>query len=186
MKVLVGLGNPGPEYVFTRHNVGFMLADMIKERKGCSPWKGERLYLYSRCPDFSIVKPTTFMNLSGQAFPYFMRELGASIEDIIVAYDDIWLPLGRIRIRKSGSDGGHNGVKSIIEALGREDFARIRIGIGPKLQGMRLAEYVLSEFSDDELKILYDVLSMASEAFEVIIKDGIDKAMSLFNSKEVT
>ncbi len=185
MRVLVGLGNPGPEYVFTRHNTGFMLADMIHEKKECSPWKGEHLYMYSICKDFHIVKPLTFMNLSGQAFPYFMRKLKAKPSDIIVAYDDVALPLGKIRIRKGGSDGGHNGMKSIIDVLGTEDIARMRIGIGPKPQEMRLAEYVLSEFTDEELVVLHKVLTTACEAFEVIIKDGIDKAMSLYNQKEV-
>ena len=185
MRILVGLGNPGAQYTFTRHNAGFMMVDFIKERKGCSPWKGERLFVYSLCDTFALVKPLTFMNLSGQAFPHIMKTLNSSLEDIIVAHDDVWIPLGRIRIRKNGSDGGHNGVKSIIDELGRKDFSRIRIGIGPKPSDVPLFKYVLDEFSDDELRVLYKVLNMSLEAFEVIIEDGIDKAMSMFNSKEV-
>ncbi|MCD6449815.1 MAG: aminoacyl-tRNA hydrolase [Thermotogaceae bacterium] len=185
MYCLVGLGNPGAQYVFTRHNVGFILVDYIQNECRCSPWEGERLYIYSKCTDFILIKPTTYMNLSGEAFPYFMRKFNLKIEDMIVAYDDIWLPLGKIRIRKKGSDGGHNGIKSIIDVLETENCKRIRIGIGPKPAGMRLAEFVLGEFSDEELSKLYKVITAAKEAFEVIINDGIDKAMSMYNSKEV-
>jgi len=182
---LVGLGNPGAQYLFTRHNAGFMFVDYLQDKCGCSPWQGERLYMYSQCDNFILVKPLTYMNLSGEAFPYFMRKFYLKTDDLVVAYDDIWLPLGKIRIRKSGSDGGHNGIKSIINTLQTENFKRIRIGIGPKPPGMRLAEFVLSEFSDEELAKLYKVITMAKEAFEVIIKEGIDKAMSIYNSKEV-
>lgn len=185
MYCLVGLGNPGAQYVFTRHNAGFILVDYIQNKCNCSPWQGEQLYVYSKCENSILIKPLTYMNLSGEAFPYFMRKFSLKLGDIIVAYDDIWLPLGKIRIRKKGSDGGHNGIKSVIDVLQTEEFNRIRIGIGPKPTEIRMAEFVLSEFSDEELSKLYKVITMAKEAFEVIIKDGIDKAMSLYNSKEV-
>jgi len=182
---LVGLGNPGAQYVFTRHNVGYMFADFLQDKYECSPWRGERFYMYSCCAHFLIVKPLTYMNLSGEAFPYFMKKFSLNTEDLVVAYDDVWLPLGKIRIRKSGSDGGHNGLKSIISTLQTKNFKRIRIGIGPKPPEIRLAKFVLSEFSDEELAKLYKVITMAKDAFEVIIKEGIDKAMSVYNSKEV-
>ncbi len=185
MKVVVGLGNPGSKYVFTRHNAGYLFLDYLSEKMKCSPWIGERFYMYSECDNLHLVKPSTYMNLSGSAFPYILRDFSADVPDILVVYDDVSLPLGRIRIRKGGSDGGHNGIKSIISVLERTDFPRLRIGIGPKPTGVDLAEYVLSEFSDEELEKLYKVFAMAYEALSVIIKEGIDKAMSLFNSKEV-
>ena len=183
--VVVGLGNPGPEYVFTRHNAGFLFVDHARERFGCSPFRGEHLYYVSSCERFHLVKPTTFMNLSGTAFPRIMKDLNATVEDLLVVVDDVSLPLGRIRIRKRGSDGGHNGLKSIINILQTKDFARMRIGIGPKPEGVSLKDFVLSEFTDEELRLLYRVLDMAVDALRVIIEDGIEKAMSLFNSKEV-
>ncbi len=186
MKAVVGLGNPGPEYTFTRHNAGFLLVDHLREKMGCSPFKGERLYYYSECSDVLLFKPATFMNLSGSAFPHILSDFSLDISEILVAYDDVSIPLGRIRIRKRGSDGGHNGVKSIIYTLQTRDFPRMRIGIGPKPQGVPLADYVLSEFDDDELRILYRVFDLAEGAVRVIIKEGIEKAMSLFNSKEVS
>ena len=183
--VVVGLGNPGPEYVFTRHNAGFLFVDHVREKLGCSPFEGEHLYYVSKCEKLYLVKPTTFMNLSGSAFPKIMKDLNATVEDLLVVVDDVSLPLGRIRIRKKGSDGGHNGLKSIISVLQTKDFARMRIGIGPKPEGVPLRDFVLSEFTDEELRLLYKVLDMAVGALRVIIEGGIDKAMSLFNSKEV-
>ncbi len=185
MKVVIGLGNPGSRYVFTRHNAGYLFLDYVSEKMECSPWSGERFYMYSSCENLFLAKPSTYMNLSGSAFPYILRDFSADVHEILVVYDDVSLPLGKIRIRKSGSDGGHNGVKSIISVLERTDFPRMRIGIGLKPKGVDLASYVLSEFSDEELEKLYKVFSMAYDALLVIIKDGMDKAMSLFNSKEV-
>ena len=180
-----GLGNPGPVYGFTRPNAGGLFVDHAREKLGCSPFKGEHLYYFSKCESLYLVKPTTFMNLSGTAFPKIMRDLNATVEDLLVVVDDVSLPLGRIRIRKRGSDGGHNGLKSIINILQTKDFARMRIGIGPKPEGVSLKDFVLSEFTDEELRLLYKVLDIAVDALRVIIEDGIEKAMSLFNSKEV-
>ncbi len=188
MKALIGLGNPGPEYVFTRHNAGFLFLDFLCSEKMCESWKDEGYYLSSVVfleDEISLFKPTTYMNLSGIAVEKILKSRGMKPYDVLIVYDDVSLPLGRIRIRKSGSDGGHNGVRSIINAVGTQDFPRLRIGIGPKPEGMKLADYVLSEFDDDELKILYKVFEFVLEAIEVIIKDGIDKAMSLYNSVEV-
>jgi len=123
------------------------------------------------------------MNLSGEIFPEVLYSFNVEkVSDIIVVYDDISIPLGSLRIRKKGSDGGHNGMKSIINALGTQDIPRMRIGIGPKPFTIGTTDYVLSEFTDDELETIFSVLNRAIEAFEVILKDGIDKAMSLYNS----
>lgn len=121
------------------------------------------------------------MNLSGEIFSHLNKE---DFSDIIVVYDDVNLPLGKIRIRKSGSSGGHNGIKSLISYLG-EDFKRIRIGIGPIPENVNLVDFVLGEFEEDELKVLDKVLDLSIDALYTIFKDGIDKAMSLYNSQEV-
>ncbi len=185
MRILVGLGNPGAQYLFTRHNVGYMCVDYIQEKRGCSRWKREHLSLYSTCGNSILVKPTTYMNLSGEALPKIFEKFKCSAEDLIVIYDDVALPLGKIRIRKKGSDGGHNGIKSIINVLGTEYFIRIRVGIGPKPDGIDLASYVLSEFTQEELEKLYKVLHIVYEAAGCIIEEGVDKAMSIYNAKEV-
>ncbi|MBB6062408.1 PTH1 family peptidyl-tRNA hydrolase [Thermosipho japonicus] len=131
--------------------------------------------------DILFVKPLTYMNLSGEIFNHLNKE---DFSDIIVIYDDVNLPLGKIRIRKSGSSGGHNGIKSLINYLG-EDFKRIRVGIGPIPKDINLVDFVLGEFQENELKILDKVLNLSVDALYTIFKDGIDKAMSLYNSQEV-
>ncbi len=185
MRVVIGLGNPGNQYVFTRHNTGYLFVDYVEEKMNCSPFQGERFYMFSSCGKVILVKPSTYMNLSGSAFPYVLRDFSVHTSDILVVYDDVSISLGKIRIRKGGSDGGHNGIKSVISVLETADFPRMRIGIGPKPNNEDLASYVLSEFSDRELEKLYRVFDMAYEALLVIIEDGIEKAMSLFNSREV-
>ncbi|WP_184619350.1 aminoacyl-tRNA hydrolase [Thermosipho japonicus] len=180
MYLVVGLGNPGPRYAFTRHNVGFMFIDRI-----CNNLKKQNNYEYCQKTlfgkDILFVKPLTYMNLSGEIFNHLNKE---DFSDIIVIYDDVNLPLGKIRIRKSGSSGGHNGIKSLINYLG-EDFKRIRVGIGPIPKDINLVDFVLGEFQENELKILDKVLNLSVDALYTIFKDGIDKAMSLYNSQEV-
>lgn len=125
------------------------------------------------------------MNLSGVAMPYIMRFFRVNVDDIIVVYDDVSLKLGKIRIRKKGSDGGHNGMKSIIQALGTQEIKRIRIGIGEKPEGMNLVDFVLGEFSEEEFKVLQKVFELSRNALVTILNEGIDKAMSVYNSLEV-
>ncbi len=186
---MVGLGNPGPSYTFNRHNAGFLFLDHLCFKKGCDAWRDMGSHLRSSVEisekRLFLIKPTTYMNLSGRAVAELVKREGARVEEIMVVYDDVSLPLGRLRIRRGGSDGGHNGMRSIINALETEDVARMRIGIGPKPNGIELAEYVLSDFSDEEMRILNEVFDVAIEALEVIIKHGMDKAMSLYNSTEV-
>ena len=189
MRYVVGLGNPGPSYTFNRHNAGFLFLDHLCFKKRCDAWRDMGSHLRSSVEisekRLFLIKPTTYMNLSGRAVAELVKREGARVEEIMVVYDDVSLPLGRLRIRRGGSDGGHNGMRSIINALETEDVARMRIGIGPKPNGIELAEYVLSDFSDEEMRILNEVFDVAIEALEVIIKHGMDKAMSLYNSTEV-
>ncbi|MEN3042505.1 MAG: aminoacyl-tRNA hydrolase [Fervidobacterium sp.] len=175
--ILIGLGNPGEKYENTRHNVGFMVLDKISKN-----WKKGPNYLYSDvqiCGEkVKLIKPMTYMNLSGEVFKYLPHD------GIIVVYDDLDIPLGKIRIRKEGSAGGHNGIKSIISYIGK-DFPRIRVGIGPKPDNIDAADFVLSAFSKEEFIVLNDVVKLCIEAIEFILKEGIDKAMSKYNSLQI-
>ncbi|MDN5337654.1 MAG: peptidyl-tRNA hydrolase, family [Thermotogaceae bacterium] len=187
--MLVGLGNPGPRYAFTRHNVGFMVIDEIL--------KGHRSDYIQRNKSYDLgkitideeslffLKPLTFMNLSGTVLPEVLNILKINYTEILVIYDDIALPLGKIRIRKNGSSGGHNGIKSVIQYLGTQDFARLRIGIGPKPEGITLTDFVLGEFTEEEFDILKKVLKISVEAIECILHNGFEEAMRVYNSFEL-
>ncbi len=177
--VVVGLGNPGSRYVLTRHNVGFLFIDeFLRKYRLTQIAKREKYISYVVQAEgliFQLIRPLTFMNLSGQIF----RELQVDVPPLIV-HDDIDLPLGRIRIRPGGSSGGHKGVKSIIESLGTEEIPRIRIGIGPKLTDA--VEFVLGRFTNDELKIMDKIINLCVEATITIAKEGIKTAMNKYNS----
>jgi len=186
MKAIIGLGNPGREYAGTRHNVGFdavtALADKydlrIKDRKfkalvSDGIIEGQRIIL---------VHPQTYMNLSGESVKAVADYYRLEPEDLIIVCDDINLDIGRLRIRKKGSAGGHNGLKSIISELGTDAFPRIRIGVGGKPEGWDLAKHVLGRFSEDDDKIIRDMLKEAAGALETWLKDGIDMAMNRYNS----
>ncbi|WP_448516588.1 aminoacyl-tRNA hydrolase [Pseudothermotoga sp.] len=186
MHYIVGLGNPGPRYASNRHNVGFMFLDRYVQRVGCgSNFVRETNYELLECGEVRLVRPLTYMNVSGLAVGTLVAKYGVLVDDIIVVYDDVDLPLGRIRIRRKGSAGGHNGLKSIIENLKTDRFVRIRIGIGPKPEGVDLAQFVLSDFSVQELSVLDKVLDVAVQAVQTILSEGVQKAMSLYNSVEV-
>lgn len=185
MKLIVGLGNPGRAYAHTRHNVGFDVVDMLARRRktkvlgrqcralvGSFDAGGERVLL---------AKPQTFMNESGSAVSALVDRYGIRPEDLIVVYDDMDLPPGRIRIRKKGSSGGHRGMNSIIRSLGTTDFPRLRIGIG---HGDEAVEHVLSRFSRKELALVRPALERAVDALEMIIKDGIEAAMNVYNRED--
>ncbi len=181
----VGLGNPGTEYAFTRHNVGFMVADKLIAHWQAKE-KGSRKGLYQSYETFvggrkvQIVKPLTFMNLSGKAVQSICSMYKCQPTQFIVIYDDVALPFGKIRLRKQGSAGGHNGIKSIIEAIG-QDFPRIRIGIGDERNGKDLSGHVLSKFSKDEEQELGLLLDKLPEIAETLLKDGINVAMNIVN-----
>ena len=186
-KVIIGLGNPGPRYVFTRHNVGFLSIDRFYEiNRKFIDFKevSGRTFEGYESSKYLLIKPTTFMNLSGQVFGELSRKYGRiRSTDIILIYDDVSLDFGKIRIRKTGSAGGHNGVKSIISVLGTQDFLRIKIGVDKKPEYMKLADYVLSQFKDDELSVMNKVLDPVSEAIEMLLDNKIDNAMNKYNGE---
>jgi peptidyl-tRNA hydrolase, PTH1 family len=155
MKLIIGLGNPGKEYQLTRHNIGFLVLDRWASRRGLI-FQKDSDYDFIRWKNNIIIKPTTYMNCSGLAISKLLRKY-KNIEDIFVIADDIYLPFGEIRIREKGGDGGHNGLKSIIEVLNSQEFKRMRIGIQePKDKNIK--EYVLSDFSEEETKTLEKLL----------------------------
>ncbi len=192
--LIVGLGNPGAKYKSTRHNIGFMAVDYLAEANGIrftkdtfkSQW-GSAVILGR---ELILAKPVTFMNLSGVAVRSLSDYFHIEPKDIVVIYDDIDLEFGILRIRAKGGSGGHKGMESIIEHLGTKDFPRIRLGIGrPEMQGqgsrvkgqVEVADYVLSNFKPDEKDVLKQMLDRTNEAVDVILKDGVEKAMNKFN-----
>ena len=185
MKLIAGLGNIGTKYTFTRHNAGFMLADSIALNNNLNFKENTRLKCLmtnyrNGSDDYLIIKPTTFMNLSGEAVRAVSDYYKISIEDIIVVYDDLALPIGKIRFRANGSDGGHNGIKSVIQHLGTENFARLKIGIGPQ-SNLPSEVFVLQNFSQDELEILKNTLVTAKQGLACFFSEGISAAQNKFN-----
>ena len=185
MKLIVGLGNIGQKYTFTRHNVGFMLADSIAINNNLEFRENSRLKclmtnLRNGVDDYLIIKPTTFMNLSGEAVRAVMDYYKIQVEDVLIVYDDLSLELGKIRFRPNGSDGGHNGIKSIIKHLGTQNIARLKIGIGPQ-PNLPSEVFVLQNFSKEELENLKPVLSRAKDGIACYFKDGISIAQNKFN-----
>jgi len=191
MKLIVGLGNPGKTYAHNRHNVGFRCLNYLarfhsirldhrqcRARVGLSEMQGEQLLL---------AKPGTFMNLSGESVACLVHKHDIPLSDLLVIYDDLDLPLGKIRLRQSGGSGGHKGMNSIISALGSEDFPRIRVGIGrPRAEEQSINEeaivnYVLSDFSPPEEAIIKPVIVKVSEAIDCFLTQGTEAAMSKFN-----
>jgi PTH1 family peptidyl-tRNA hydrolase len=183
--LIIGLGNPGPRYEATRHNVGFMLVDRLTQVYGieCDTpgWKSRwgRGEIAGR--EVVLVKPETFMNASGEAVAWFAGALSLGAANLLVAYDDTDLPLGRIRVKARGGSGGHRGMESIIDVLGTSDFTRIRLGIGRPDTG-ELTDYVLAPFDGEEGGAVDDMLSRAADSVEVIITEGMVSAMNAFNS----
>ena len=193
MKLIVGLGNPGPEYAFTPHNAGFLAVDRIAEicDAQIANRRGRALTVRTRLAghDVLLAKPETFMNLSGLSVAALLNELELGVQDLIVLYDELAIPLGTLRIRERGSAGGHNGVKSISGVLGTEEWLRIRIGIGkPPLETGREVKaggttYLLSPMRKTELVVLDEVLDQAVRAVEAVLTKGVSAAMNEFNRK---
>lgn len=185
MKLIVGLGNPGPHYELTRHNVGFMVIDLVADMLNTDfkLSKQRALVAESRLDGEKIllVKPQTFMNLSGEAVFALLNWYKLSPQDVIVVYDDLDLAVGRLRIRDRGSAGGQKGMSNIISLLGTEEIIRIRVGIGRPPVGWNTADYVLSTFSDDEWKILQELLPKAGEAALLLAKGRLNEAMNKYN-----
>lgn len=185
--IAVGLGNPGKKYENTRHNTGFIAIDKIAEKYGCNINRLKYNALTAECviagKKVLLMKPQTFMNLSGEAVTQAMNFYKIPAEKVVIIFDDISLDVGRMRIRRKGSDGGQRGVRSIIGLSGSENFPRIKIGIGEKPHsGWQLSDWVLSRFTKEELETLDKVTDNACKALEYIVSGNIDKAMSEYNS----
>ncbi len=181
MKLIAGLGNIGEKYCFTRHNAGFMVLDKLALNNNFSFREESKLKCFlAKSNDIIYIKPTTFMNLSGEAVRAVMDYYKIDIKDILIIYDDIALDLGRIRFRANGSDGGHNGIKSIIKHVGTKEFDRLKIGIGPQ-PNIPSENYVLQNFPKDQLEELKEVLKRADEAIKFYLENDIQKAQNKFN-----
>ncbi len=179
------MGNPGKEYENNRHNLGFKVVDLLSENLKCH-WRtgrGEFLIARGKLESFSfiLVKPLTLMNRGGVAVKELVWDLDLELDRLLVILDDLNLPLGKIRHRAKGSDGGHRGLSSVIEKLQSQDFPRLRLGIGASPDGMDTAEYVLSDFRDDEADIVEAMIRRSAEAVKCFIKCGIEEAISRFN-----
>ncbi len=185
MKLIVGLGNPGKKYETTKHNVGFMVIDQLIDRYGESSVKEKYKCFVAegkiRGEKVLLVKPQTFMNLCGEGVAPLASYFKVSPKDIIVIYDDLDMPVGQLRVRAKGGSGGHNGIKSLIQMLGTQEFPRIKIGIGRPPQGWQTADYVLSTFTSDEWPQIQEALEKSAQAVEVLLTQGIIKAMNDYN-----
>ncbi|MFZ5650590.1 MAG: aminoacyl-tRNA hydrolase [Bacillota bacterium] len=186
MYLVVGLGNPGREYAFTRHNMGFRLVDLLAARLNTPVDKNlfksitGRGLLHGKT--VILAKPQTYMNLSGNSVAALMNWFKATPSDLVVAYDDVDLPPGKIRLRPHGGHGGHRGMESIIEKTGTGGFARVRIGVGrPPNPGYDTADWVLGRLSEEEEKLAGEALERAAEAVITLINEGIDAAMNRYN-----
>ena len=185
MYIIAGLGNPTREYEKTRHNVGFEVIDVLADMLGTTVEEKKFKGCYGRGiiggEKVLLLKPQTFMNLSGESIRAASDFYKVDPEHIIIIYDDISLDVGQLRIRNKGSAGGHNGIKNIIAHLGTQEFPRIKVGVGDKPKKMDLADYVLSRFSKEDRAAMEDAFKEAAKAVEVMITEGMDIAMNQFN-----
>ena len=190
MKIFVGLGNPTKEYADTKHNVGFMLADRLAAKISASDWreKFDALVAESFVDEqkILIVKPQTFMNLSGESVAPLVNFYKIDIKNLVVAHDDMDLPLGMIRLRPKGSGGGHHGVESIIQHLGAQNFPRVRIGVGRPPANWTVNHHVLSPFAPEDREKISASIDELVPAVLCIFREGIDNAMNKFNPKRST
>jgi PTH1 family peptidyl-tRNA hydrolase len=185
MRVVVGLGNPGERYRRTRHNVGFMVVDALAARASAPPGREEHEAWVAEAEVGGertlLVKPLTFMNRSGGAVDCILAAHGAGLPDVVVVVDDVALELGSLRVRESGSHGGHNGLRSLVEALGSEEFVRVRVGIRKGDVPEELAEYVLSDFPREDVLVVQEIVGWAGDAVECVLREGVAAAMNRFN-----
>jgi PTH1 family peptidyl-tRNA hydrolase len=182
--LIVGLGNPGAEYDGTRHNIGFRVLDEIGKKYNGNFAAGrlaDVAKIKIKNKTLTLIKPSTYMNLSGKAVAYWLKELRLTPEQMLVIVDDLALPVGVLRMRSKGSDAGHNGLKSIQEHLGNNEYPRLRFGIGNDYPKGKQAEFVLGKFSSAEESIISPKILKANEMIEAFVHTGIAKAMSLFN-----
>ena len=187
MRSIVGLGNPGKRYDFTRHNVGFQILDLFAQKNKIKFKASKKDYFYSeglfRSSDFFLVKPTTYVNSSGIAVLDFVNEYSVELEDLLIVYDDVNLQPGQIRLRKSGSDGGHNGIKSIIYHLQNDSFPRLRFGIGSEFEKGDMAEFVLAKFSSNEMRLVEESMEFTVELIEQFIAGGYKSMLDHFSKQ---
>ena len=187
MKLVAGLGNPGRDYAGTRHNIGFGVIARISDKYNIPLTGKEHKAICGKGmiggEKVILAQPQTFMNLSGECVRSLVDDYKLESEDIIIAYDDIDLEVGQLRIRSKGSAGGHNGIKNIISHLGTNEFPRVKVGVGGKPEGGDLVRHVLGRFSREDEKMIGEVLDVAVEAVETILSDGVEAAMNRYNAK---
>ena len=187
MRLIVGLGNPGAEYEGSRHNCGFLVVAGLADGYGIlrSAGRGDFASGSGRIENSEVrlVLPLTYMNRSGRAVAQLLDETDSEPSDMLVVCDDVNLPLGQLRLRPSGSDGGHNGLASIIASIGTENFARLRLGVGMPPEDREMADYVLDRFSDGELDSVTDMAQRAMDAVRAVLRDGIESAMTVHNRR---
>lgn len=186
MRLIVGLGNPGTRYRDTRHNVGFRCVDRMAREWEIGPWDRRAKAVLGTGThsgeEIVLAKPRTFMNNSGEGVLYLLARFKAQPEDLLIVYDEMEIPLGRLRIRASGSDGGHNGIKSIISALQSQAFPRLRIGIGHAPPGADPIAHVIGPFTEEESKVMTEAEKRSVQAVDCILESNIDIAMNRFNT----
>lgn len=185
MKLLAGLGNIGDKYAFTRHNVGFMVVDKWALNNNVSFKENKKLKCFIAkfkfgFDDIVLIKPTTFMNLSGDSVIEVMNYYKIDVKDVLIIYDDLSLELGRIRFRADGSDGGHNGIKSVIKSLGTQNIARLKVGIGPQ-PPIPSEQFVLQNFYKSQLEELKPALKKAVDGIEYYLSNDLQKTQNIFN-----
>jgi peptidyl-tRNA hydrolase, PTH1 family len=190
LKIVAGLGNPGPEYSKTRHNIGFMAAERFAAKHGITLKKrGHQAYYgigTGAGTELAVLLPQTFMNRSGASVASACKALNVGLSDLVVLHDDIDLPFGVLRIKVGGGHGGHNGLRHICSVFGSGDFVRIRIGVGRPPEGGDVAQYVLRPFSGVEREKLDSVLTNTVMALEILLQKGVREAMNAFNNRDIS
>ncbi len=188
MNIVVGLGNPGIHYQLSRHNIGFLVVDRLAEIHNIHISIKRFKAIYGKgwvnSEEIIVAKPMTFMNRSGEAVRRMAQFFEIDLGNLIVIHDDLDLPFGRLRFKRRGGDGGHLGVRSIIETMGGDRFLRLKVGLGRPPEGMDPAEYVLSSFDHVETFYLNEILNRAAEALKVYLLEGLEKAMNLFQKRD--
>ena len=186
MRLIVGLGNPGRRYQGSRHNVGFTCVDLLSTKWGIKldQRRAKAVLGQGSVGETAVVlaKPRTYMNLSGEGLQYLLTRFSASPRDLVVVQDDMDLPLGRIRLRPKGSDAGHNGIESIINSLGTEEFVRVRIGIGKPPHDMDEISFVIGQFLPEERPLIQNAIGRAADSVAWLVDNDIDSAMNLYNT----
>jgi PTH1 family peptidyl-tRNA hydrolase len=189
MALVVGLGNPGKKYGKNRHNVGFMVVDALRERHGLPDFKEKFSGVWSRGPangnDVVLLKPQTFMNVSGDSVQPASAFFKVDVSEIVVVHDELDIPFGEVRLKQGGGHAGHNGLRSIIDRMGSPDFVRVRVGIGRPPAGFKgdVADFVLQDFDGVERAEVPDVVTRACDAIDRVLKDGVKAAMNVINTK---